>query len=81
RPPLFALGYCDVMPVDAAQLATQRTYIQGNARSRLLRLSHRDQLTTLYHCPLYSICPGIVRLPVGCSNPYQKLFGESDGAY
>ena len=46
RPPLFALGYCDVMPVDATQLATQRAYIQGNPRSRLLRLSHRDQLTT-----------------------------------
>jgi hypothetical protein len=46
RPPLFALGYCDVMPVDAAQLETQRAYIQGNPRSRLLRLSRRDLLTT-----------------------------------
>ena len=46
RPPLFALGYCDVMPVDATQLATQRAYIQGNPRSRLLRLSRRDLLTT-----------------------------------
>lgn len=27
RPPLFAEGYCDVMPVDAAQLETQRAYI------------------------------------------------------
>lgn len=46
RPPLFQEGYCDVMPVDAAQLATQRAYILGNPRSRLLRLSHRDWLTT-----------------------------------
>lgn len=37
RPPLFALGYCDVMPMDEAQLATQRAYIKGNPRSRLLR--------------------------------------------
>ena len=46
RPPLFAAGFCDVMPVDAAQLETQRAYIQGNPRSRLLRLSRRDLLTT-----------------------------------
>jgi hypothetical protein len=42
---LFAEGYCDVMPVDTAQLETQRAYIHGNPRSRLLRLSHRDWLT------------------------------------
>lgn len=46
RPPLFASGFCDVMPVDREQLATQRAYIKGNPRSRLLRLSHRDWLTT-----------------------------------
>lgn len=46
RPPLFASGFCDVMPVDGEQLATQRAYIRGNPRSRLLRLSHRDWLTT-----------------------------------
>ncbi len=46
KPSLFAEGYCDVMPVDAAQLATQRAYIQGNPRSRLLRMSHRALLTT-----------------------------------
>ena len=46
RPPLFAPGYCDVMPVDAAQLATQRAYIAGNPRSRLLRSSHRAWLST-----------------------------------
>ena len=37
RQPLFAEGYCDVMPIDEAQLATQRAYIKGNPRSRLLR--------------------------------------------
>ena len=40
RPPLFSPGFCDVMPVDAAQLATQRAYIKGNPRSRLLRSTH-----------------------------------------
>ena len=45
RQPLFAPGYCDVMPVDAAQLATQRAYIKGNPRSRLLRMSNRSMLT------------------------------------
>ena len=43
--PLFEGGYCDVMPVDAQQLATQRAYIAGNPRSRLLRSSRRAQLT------------------------------------
>ena len=43
-PPLFSLGYCDVMPVDEAQLATQRAYIRANPRSRLLRTSHRSWL-------------------------------------
>lgn len=44
RPSLFASGYCDVMPVDAAQLATQRAYIAANPRSRLLRTSNRSLL-------------------------------------
>ena len=39
RQPLFAPEYCDVMPIDAAQLATQRAYIKDNPRSRLLRSS------------------------------------------
>ena len=45
-PPLFDAGYCDVMPVDEAQLATQRAY---NPPSTLVYLSlyqwsrsHRD---------------------------------------
>ena len=46
RPPLFDAGYCDVMPIDAAQLATQRAYIAGNPRSRLLRSSLRAWLST-----------------------------------
>ena len=37
RAPLFAAGYCDVMPLRGGQLATQRAYIKGNPRSRLLR--------------------------------------------
>ena len=45
-PSLFAPGYCDVMPVDEVQLETQRAYIRENPRSRLLRLSRRDLLTT-----------------------------------
>jgi len=45
-PSLFAEGYCDVMPVDAEQLETQRAYIRENPRSRLLRMAHRDHLTT-----------------------------------
>ena len=44
RQPLFALGYCDVMPVDAAQLEQQRAYIKGNPRSRLMRTSNREWL-------------------------------------
>ena len=45
RQPLFDDGYCDVMPVDAAQLATQRAYIAGNPRSRLLRMNNRTLLS------------------------------------
>ena len=44
RQPLFAYGYCDVMPVDAAQLEQQRAYIKGNPRSRLMRMSNRQWL-------------------------------------
>lgn len=43
-PPLFDAGYCDVMPVDEAQLATQRAYIRSNPRNRLLRQTYRSQL-------------------------------------
>ena len=44
RQPLFNPGYCDVIPVDDAQLATQRAYIAANPRSRLLRTSNRSML-------------------------------------
>lgn len=45
RSPLWSPGYCDVMPLRAGQLATQRAYIRANPRSRLLRMSNRDWLT------------------------------------
>lgn len=44
RQALFAYGYCDVMPIDAAQLEQQRAYIKGNPRSRLMRSSNREWL-------------------------------------
>lgn len=44
RQPLFAPGYCDVMPLHSGQLATQRAYIKDNPRSRLLRTSNRAWL-------------------------------------
>ena len=44
RPPLFAPGYCDVMPVEPGQLETIRAYIAGNPRSRWLRSHDRDRL-------------------------------------
>ena len=43
-PSLFQEGYCDVMPIDAAQLEQQRAYIKGNPRSRLMRSSNRAWL-------------------------------------
>ena len=45
RQPLFAPGFCDVMPVDERQLATQRAYIAANPRSRLLRTLNRVSLS------------------------------------
>lgn len=45
RPPLFAYGYVDVMPLEEGQLERQRQYIRNNPRSRLLRMSKRDTLT------------------------------------
>lgn len=41
---LFSNGYCDVMPVDAAQLETQRAYIRNNPRNRWLRMHNPDWL-------------------------------------
>ena len=44
RPPLFAEGYVDVMPVKEGLLEQQRKYIRDNPRSRLLRSGNRSQL-------------------------------------
>ena len=44
RPPLFAQGYVDVMPVKEGLLEQQRKYIHDNPRSRLLRTENRSQL-------------------------------------
>lgn len=59
--PLFAPGYCDVMPIDAAQLATQRAYIAGNPRSRLLRMSHRALLTVQRGAIATALTPSALR--------------------
>lgn len=47
--PLFDAGYCDVMPIDEAQLTTQRAYIRANPRSRLLRTMNRQWLQPQRH--------------------------------
>lgn len=44
-PPLFEAGYCDVMPISAEQLDTQRAYIHANPRSRLQRMTNRQWLS------------------------------------
>ena len=44
RPPLFAEGYVDVMPIKEGLLAQQRQYIHDNPRSRLLRSENSAQL-------------------------------------
>ncbi len=59
--PLFAPGYCDVMPVDARQLATQRAYIAGNPRSRLLRMSNRSWLTAQRGAITTALTPAALR--------------------
>ena len=61
RQPLFEDGYCDVMPVDAEQLATQRAYIAGNPRSRLLRMSNRAVLTVQRGAVTTTLTPGALR--------------------
>ena len=44
RPPLFAYGYVDVMPLQPGQLDTQRRYIYNNPRSRLMRTTNHTCL-------------------------------------
>ena len=61
RQPLFSEGYCDVMPLDAAQLETQRTYIKGNPRSRLLRMNKRDSLTVKRGTITTALTPAALR--------------------
>ena len=61
RQPLFDDGYCDVMPIDAAQLATQRAYIAANPRSRLLRSLHRAQLTVHHGGTDTALTPSALR--------------------
>ena len=90
RTPLFAAGYCDVMPVDATQLATQRAYIAGNPRSRLQRMSHREWLspcrggiTTLLTVPalrgyLQRECPPLQATPEVLAEIQRRLL-LSDG--
>lgn len=49
-PSLFDSGYCDVMPIDEAQLEKQRAYIRNNPRNRLLRMSNRSWLLPQRMC-------------------------------
>ena len=44
RPPFFASGYVDVMPLEEGQLERQRQYIRNNPRYRLLRMSDHNRL-------------------------------------
>ena len=60
-PPLFDAGYCDVMPVDEAQLATQRAYIRSNPRSRLLRATYRSWLHPQRHTVDTAVTPNALR--------------------
>ena len=49
RPPLFASGYVDVMPLQPGQLEQQRQYIHNNPRYRLLRMQNRSALSAQRH--------------------------------
>ena len=61
RQPLFSEGYCDVMPLHRGQLATQRAYIKGNPRSRLLRQRNRDSLTVQRFALTTALTPSALR--------------------
>ena len=60
-PPLFDAGYCDVMPIDETQLATQRAYIRSNPRSRLLRATYRSWLHPQRHTVDTAVTPNALR--------------------
>ena len=61
RPSLFASGYCDVQPITAEQLETQRAYIKGNPRSRLLRTSQRATLMPCRGALVTALKPAALR--------------------
>lgn len=61
RSPLFAYGYCDVQPITPEQLATQRTYIKENPRSRLLRSRQRSTLTVCRNGNTTDLTPSALR--------------------
>ena len=61
RRPLFAYGYCDVQPITPEQLATQRAYIKGNPRSRLLRSSQLTSLTASRTGFITALTPSALR--------------------
>ena len=61
RPPLFAYGYCDVQPITAEQLETQRAYIKANPRSRLLRTSQRATLMPCRSALVTALTPAALR--------------------
>jgi hypothetical protein len=50
-----------MMPIDAAQLETQRAYIAGNPRSRLLRMSNRSMLTVQRGAITTALTPAALR--------------------
>ena len=61
RPPLFASGYCDVQPITADQLKTQRAYIHDNPRSRLLRTCQRATLMPCRGALVTALTPAALR--------------------
>ena len=88
--PLFDPGYCDVMPVDAAQLATQRQYIAANPRCRLLRqqlhlLPERGGISTaLFPAALRGYlqreCPPHLVTPDALASLESRLLLSPDGS-
>lgn len=61
RQPLFAYGYCDVMPIEPGQLELQREYIRNNPRSRWLRHHDSSRLQTQRGGIDTALTPGALR--------------------
>lgn len=61
RPPLFASGYVDVMPLQPGQLEQQRQYIHDNPRYRLLRMQNRSALSAQRHAIDTLVTPAALR--------------------